>query len=244
MKKYLLTALLITLFFPLFSFSQEQVTPAPVIIQKERAPSSINSGLYIKLGPSFPIGNFALGQTFYDQVTNSSRSSSTTSKKVIFFPAKMGGAMDMGYLIYIGPAFAGNHLRAGIDASFIAFSFNPVANLPDTLSGSKYQYWYCYLGQKFGPVLSICPIDKLVIDLSYKLNAYAAFVQHPIGTEFKSDFGKNLTQNEISMNIRYSIILFSFQYNFGKTAYNNFNSDNPMHQVENNTYRILVGFKF
>ena len=130
MKKYLLTALLITLFFPLFSFSQEQVTPAPVIIQKERAPSSINSGLYIKLGPSFPIGNFALGQTFYDQVTNSSRSSSTTSKKVIFFPAKMGGAMDMGYLIYIGPAFAGNHLRAGIDASFIAFSFNPVANLP------------------------------------------------------------------------------------------------------------------
>jgi hypothetical protein len=40
------------------------------------------------------------------------------------------------------------------------------------------------------------------------------------------------------------ITLFSSQYDFGKTAYNNFNSDNSMHQVENNTYMILVGFKF
>lgn len=149
--------------------------------------------------------------------------------------------MDLGFLIYIGPAFAGNHLRAGIDASFIALSYNPTS---DTISGTKYKYWYYYVGQKFGPVLSICPVDRLVIDLSYKLNAYAAFVQHPIGTEFKSEFGKNLTQNEISMNIRYAIILFSFQYNFGKTSYNNFSNDNPMHNVENNTYRIMIGFKF
>jgi len=245
MKKYFLTALLFTLLFPTFSFSQEQATPAPVIIQKERAPNRIEAGFYIKFGPSFPIGNFSLEQTFYDKVTNSSRSSGTTFKKVTFHPAKLGFAMDMGYLIYIGPAFAGNHLRLGIDASFIAFSYNPAADLPDTISGSKkYTYWYYYLGQKFGPLLSICPVDKLVIDISYKLNAYVAYVQHPIGTEFKSDFGKNLTQNEISMNIRYAIILFSFQYNFGNTAYNNFNSDNPIHQVENNTYRILVGFKF
>ena len=40
------------------------------------------------------------------------------------------------------------------------------------------------------------------------------------------------------------ITIFSFQYNFGETAYNNFNSDNPMHQTENNTYRIMIGFKF
>jgi hypothetical protein len=164
---------------------------------------------------------------------------------VIYYPAKMGIAMDMGFLIYIGPAFAGNHLRAGIDASFIAFSYNPAADLPDTISsGSKYNFWYYYLGQKFGPVISIRPVDRLVIDLSYKLNAYAAFIQHPIGTKFNNEFGSNLTQNEISMNIRYAIILFSFQYNFGQTSYNNFNKDNPMHKIENNTYRIMVGFIF
>jgi hypothetical protein len=155
----------------------------------------------------------------------------------------MGVAMDMGFLIYIGPAFAGNHLRAGIDASFISFSFNP-ANLPDSINGSKFQYWYYYIGQKFGPVLSICPIDRLVIDLSYKLNAYIGFVHHPIGTEYKNEFGDNLKQNEISMNIRYAIMLFSFQYNFGKTSYNNFDNANPIHAVENDTYRIMIGLKF
>jgi hypothetical protein len=235
MKKYLLTAFLITLFFPFFSTSQEKDTlapaPAPRIVYKERAPNRIESGFYIKLGPSYPIGNFALKQTFYD-----------TLKKVTFYRAKMGIAMDMGYLIYIGPAFAGNHLRLGIDASFLDFSYNPAADLPDTISG--YTYWYYYIGQKFGPVFSICPIDKLVIDLSYKMNAYIAFVQHPIGTAFKREFGYNETQNEISMTIRYAIILFSFEYNFGKTTYNNFSTDNPMHKVENNTYRIMIGFKF
>lgn len=116
--------------------------------------------------------------------------------------------------------------------------------MPSNADGSKSQYWFCYLGQKFGPVLSICPVDRLVIDLSYKLNAYAAFVHHPIGTDYKNEFGKNLTQNEISMNIRYSLILFSFEYNFGKTSYDNFSSDNPMHTVDNTTYRIMIGFKF
>jgi hypothetical protein len=169
---------------------------------------------------------------------------SVTPTKFIYYAAKLGFAMDMGFLVYIGPAFANTHLRAGIDATFVSFSFNPIKSDSLPSDHSKSNYWYYYIGQKFGPVLSICPIDRLVIDLSYKMNAYAAYNQHKKGTEFKSDYGKNLTQNEISMNIRYSIILFSFQYNFGKTGFNNFSSDNPMVYVDNNTFRILVGFKF
>ena len=154
--------------------------------------------------------------------------------------------MDMGFLIFIGPGIADNHLRFGIDACFVSFTYNPTTGLPDSITRqhAKSNYWYYYLGQKFGPVISIRPVDKLVIDLSYKLNAYAAWVQPLKGDEFKSYFGKNLTQSEISMNIRYSIILFSFEYNFGKTGYNNFSTDNPMVYVDNNTFRILVGFKF
>jgi hypothetical protein len=239
MKK-LFFLLSLIFFIPFQSFTQDTITQTTISHKTYRAPNRIKSGFYIKIGPTFPIGNFKLGQTVYGRATNPSKNSDTA----IYFPTKMGFAMDMGFLIYIGPAFAGNHLRAGIDASFIVFSYNPATNLPDTVEGSKSKYWFYYLGQKFGPVLSICPIDRLVIDLSYKLNAYAAFVQHPIGNEYKSEFGKNLTQNEISMNIRYSIILFSFEYNFGKTSYNNFNNDNPMHTVDNNTYRIMIGFKF
>jgi hypothetical protein len=243
MKKFFFLLFLVAS-LPFHSFPQDTITQATVSHKPFRAPNRIKSGFYLKIGPSFPIGNFKLGQTLFDTVSSTSKNSSKTINRVTYFPSKMGFAMDMGFLIYIGPAFAGNHLRAGIDASFIALSYNPTTNLPDTADGSKSKYWFYYLGQKFGPVLSICPVDRLVIDLSYKLNAYVAFVHHPIGNDYKSEFGKNLTQNEISMNIRYSLILFSFEYNFGKTSYNNFSTDNPMHTVDNTTYRIMVGFKF
>lgn len=226
------------------SFCQDTITQTTTSHQIHRTTNHIKSGFYIKIGPTYPIGNFKLGQTLIDLVSSSSKSTVTKTRSVIYYPGKMGLAMDLGFLIYIGPSFARNHLRAGLDASFIAFSFNPVSNLPDSASGSKSNYWYYYLGQKFGPVLSICPVDRLVIDLSYKLNAYAAFVQHPIGTAMKNEFGKNLTQNEVSINIRYAIILFSFEYNFGKTSFNNFNNSNPMHTVDNDTFRIMIGFKF
>lgn len=233
MKKYFLTALLFTLLFPSVSFSQEQVTPAPAIIQKERAPNRIESGLYIKLGPSFPMGIYATGQKLTDN---------SPKDHPYYFPATMGGAMDMGYLIYIGPAFANNHLRAGIDATFISFSFNSIKS--DTITGSKTKYWYYFVGQKFGPVISVCPVDRLVIDISYKMNAYAAYVHHRIRGKEDDEWGMNLTQNEISTTIRYSIMLFSFQYNFGQVAYNDFDGAKPIHYVDNTTFRILIGFKF
>jgi hypothetical protein len=154
----------------------------------------------------------------------------------------MGGALDMGFLIYIGPAFANNHLRLGIDATFVSFSFNSIKS--DTVTSPRTKYWYYYLGQKFGPVISICPIDRLVIDFSYKMNAYVAYVHHQVRGKENDEWGKNLTQNEISMNIRYSIMLFSFQYNFGQAAYNDFDGAKPIHYVDNTTFRIMVGFKF
>ena len=150
--------------------------------------------------------------------------------------------MDLGFLIYIGPAFANNHIRLGIDATFISFWFNSIK--ADSISGPKSQYWYYFVGQKFGPVISVCPIDRLVIDLSYKLNAYVAYNHHLINNSMKDEWGDNLTQNEISMNIRYSIMLFSFQYNFGKIKFNDFDSSKPSHYVDNSTYRIMIGFKF
>jgi len=235
MVKYLLTALLISFLLPSFSFPQEKnnLSPAPKEVQKERAPNRIKSGFYIKLGPVFPMGAYITTQKLREvPETNFS----------IYLPAKMGGALDMGYLIYIGPAFANNHLRLGIDATFISFSFNPVkANTKDSTTT---KYWYYYLGQKFGPLISVCPVDRLVIDFSYKMNAYVAYVHHYIRGKDNDEWGKNLTQNEISMNIRYSLILFSFQYNFGKVTYDDFDSGKPKHNVDNTTFRIMIGFKF
>ena len=237
MKKNLLSALAFILVLPFFSLAQEKDTLAPnqtytppaTMVQKEREPNHIKSGFYIKLGPVFPVKNYKLHQSIEKK--------SDTS---VYLPAKMGGALDMGYLIYIGPAFARNHIRLGIDATFISFSFNPV----DTSERPSTKYWYYYLGQKFGPLVSICPVDRLIIDISYKLNAYMAYNNHKIRGGIKDEWGKNLTQSELSMSIRYSLILFSFQYNFGKTAYNDFDSVKPIHYIDNSTFRIMIGFKF
>ena len=237
MKRSLLSILLIGFLLPFISFSQEKDTlsqaPAAKIVQKEREPNRINPGFYIKLGPVFPMEKYATRQTLLI---------APDTNKSVYSPAKMGGAIDLGYLIYLGPSFANNHIRLGIDACFISFSFNPVKASTSDSSTSK--FWYYYIGQKFGPLISICPIDRLVIDLSYKMNAYMAYVHHQIRGKDNDEWGKNLTQNEISMSIRYSLILFSFQYNFGKVTYNDFDAEKPKHLVENTTFRIMIGFKF
>ncbi|MCX6251479.1 MAG: hypothetical protein NTX61_12090 [Bacteroidetes bacterium] len=228
MKKNI-SALIIAL-FAVFSSSYGQDT-----IKSAGAfhPNYIESGFYIKVGPVFPMNKFTTQQRL--KISSSSGYS-------IYDPAKMGAAMDMGYLIYLGPSFAGNHMRAGIDATFLSLFFNPSKHDSTTGSDQK-KYWYYFAGQKFGPVLTINPVDRLMIDLSYKLNANIGFVHHPVGTGWKDEWGHYLTSNEVSMNIRYRIILFSCQYNFGTITYDNFGSAFK-YKIENSTLRILIGFSF
>ena len=80
-------------------------------------PDYIRSGFYIKLGPVFPLGQFKDGQTIPFP-------KSMASPVLTYLPARIGAAMDMGFLIYIGPTFVNNYLRAGIDATFLSFWFN------------------------------------------------------------------------------------------------------------------------
>lgn len=218
MKRIILVSLVL---FGLFSFNltaQEQTQ----LNQKH-----IRSGFYLRMGPVFALGKYAEGQTIITKVDGENETS-------VFLPAKIGGAMDLGYLIYIGPSFANHFLRAGIDATFLTVSFNTT---DPNVTENKYKYWYYYVGEKFGPVITINPVDRLMIDLSYKLNAYVVYSN-------TNGWGRNLFQNEVSMNIRYSIMMFSFQYNFGKANFNAFDKANPDRFVENNTLRVLIGLKF
>ena len=104
MKK-LIYLLLLTLFLPF------------VLKAQDVKPNSIKSGFYILLGPVFPVGEYATGQTITFHPKDHAL---PYPQKLTYLPAKMGAAMDMGYLIYIGPAFANNILRAGIDATFLS----------------------------------------------------------------------------------------------------------------------------
>jgi len=210
---------------------------APAQNQEEK-PNFIKGGFYFKLGAVLPIGTYAAGQQV--SLTPGIKSSGG----LVYLPAKIGGALDMGYLIYIGPAFANNFLRAGIDATFLSFWFNSTKPVNKEKVANHYYY---FVGQKFGPLLTINPVDRLMIDLSWKLNANFGYFwgewENLPGSSY-SKYGIDFLQQEISLGLRYRIIAFSFSYNFGKMTYDNFDSSRPDQTIGVNTIRIMMGFKF
>jgi len=216
---------------PTQSQSAAQAQPQQPEFKQKTLNNHIKGGFYIKFGASLPMGEYANNHQYLYKYK-------TSFDTVTFNKAKFGGILEMGYLIYLGPAFAKNHLRAGIDATFLGVSFNPTDQiLPSNSSSSKkLQYWYYFAGQKFGPLLTINPVDYLMIDLSYKINATAVWYNSMLGTNF--------TINEVSLGIRYRLILFAFQYNWGKVKFTYNQDDNPTYKVDVTTFRILLGLKF
>jgi hypothetical protein len=202
-------------------------------------PNRIHGGFYLKLGPVIPVGKYSTGQTI--QFVNA------PGQNLSYLPAKLGAAMDMGYLIYFGPSFANNLLRAGLDATFLSAWFN--STQPPN-KDNLIQKYYTYIGQKFGPVITVNPVDRLMLDLSYKLNANFAYHEEldgwdpPLTDSQTSEYGFYLLSNEVSLAVRYSIMVFSFQYNFGDMNYNNVNKDNADQKISTNTIRIMLGVKF
>jgi hypothetical protein len=223
MKRIIYLSLLAFL-VPQMNWAQESTSTSPTKYSK---PNYIRGGFYLKLGPVLPVGNFALGQNFIDP----------DGTLTYFDPARIGGNLGMGYLIYIGPGVANNYLRFGIDAGFLDFWFATSNHTiqPGTDEKSS-EFWYYFAGQKFGPLITVNPVDKLMIDLSYKLNANLSW--------HNSDWGANILGHEVMMNIRYRVILLSVLYNTGTVNYNDFDKNRPDHKTDISTFRILLGFKF
>lgn len=234
MKRSILVVLFF-LFVNILVFAQEQPTQqqqsSPAQSGNPVMKNKIRSGFYLKVGGSFPVSQFANTSIYYYNYR-------TYKDTITFYKAKIGPVLEMGWLIYIGPAFANNHIRAGIDATFLGLSFNPTDPIlaPDVSGSKKLEYYYYFAGQKFGPVLTFNPIDYLMIDLSYKLNATA--------TWYHSMWGSNYTLNEVSLGLRYRVMLFAFQYNWGKIRFTYNQGDNPYYWQDYSTFRIIMGLKF
>mgnify|MGYP006863441893 CR=1 FL=1 len=228
-KTVVLTYLLVLSGGLIFSQAQEQTQSNQHTANYSKR-NAIRSGFYLKIGPVFPIGTFATDKTLVDVAP--------FDPDISVFPAaRIGGNLGLGYLIYIGPAIANNHLRFGIDACFIdAWFATSKPNLPANSDKKETEFWYFFFGQKFGPLITINPVDKLMIDLSYKLNFNVSW--------HNSDWGYQITGQELMMNLRYRIIVLGLHYTIGTINYNDFDKERPVHNIGINTFRVLIGFKF
>jgi hypothetical protein len=192
-------------------------------------PNNIKGGFYMKFGPSFPVGTFNTVQ----YAINTDAVPDDTLKT--FDQPKIGVFGDFGYLIYLGPAFANNFLRAGIDATFFSIGYHGSHHIYKT-GEDKIDFSYFFLGQKFGPVITVNPMDQLMIDLSWKLCLSVS--------EFDSDYGVNMTQQEFSLGLRYRIMAFSINYQKGKLNYNDFDKGNKEQITRQDMLKIMIGLKF
>ena len=195
MKRPLFLAIVFCVFISNLLHAQDSIPPAKS--PKPERKNLIVNGFYFQLGPVFPQGEYAA----LDTVPVSSGPLSKTSG-IRYHPARIGAALDMGFLIYIGPSVINKRVRIGIDATFLTLSFNSIKL--DSTSSVSDKYYY-FVGQKFGPVISINPIDHLMIDVSYKLNANFGIHDEWGDTVLKaahSTYGANLFQNEVSLALR------------------------------------------
>lgn len=227
MKKIL--QLMIPIVFPLLLSAQDPGGGRP---------DYIHGGFYLKVGPVFPVGDYAKGQSVVFVAP--------PVKQLSYLPARIGAAMDLGYLIYLGPSFANNFLRAGIDATFLSFWFS---STKPPINDNLIEKYYTFFGQKFGPVITVNPVDRLMLDFSYKLNANIGYHEEldgwdPLTDSQTSEYGYYLFGNEVSLGVRYRVMVFSFQYNFGPMNYNNADKNNHDQEIQVNTFRIMLGLKF
>ncbi len=203
-------------------------------------PNLIKGGFYLLIGPVFPVGSYAAGQTIEFHPKDH-----PAINTLSYLPAKMGAAWDMGYQIYFGPAFANNFLRAGLDLTFLSLWFNSTRP-PET--HALIEKYYTFAGQKIGPLITINPVDRLMINVSYKLNFNFGYHDElagwdPITDSETSEYGTSLTFQEASVGLSYRLLAVSFQYNFGKMNYNNINKDNQEQKIDIRTFRIMIGLK-
>ena len=107
------------------------------------------------------------------------------------------------------------------------------------------------------PTLSYLPARTgAAMDLGFLIYFGPSFVHHILGAGIDATFisiwinptrpdsSGTRTNQELNLNIRYRVILVSYQYNFGKMPYNNIDTTRPKQVIETNTFRILIGFKF
>jgi len=132
---------------------------------------------------------------------------------------KFGGVFELGSIFYINRLKIADGMRLGINADYIsisaqAFDFSDDLNL-----------YNVFIGSKVGLVFSYNPTGKLVLDAVAKLNpVWGAGIGIQEGGNIDEEdmyYGFMGFKYSLGVNIRWSILIFGFEYNPGSMKLQN-----------------------
>jgi hypothetical protein len=197
----------------------------------------LKSGIWLKMGYDATFSNFLstnetlIGYNGYDVGSSA---------------ADYGLDFQFGTTFYIGPRIA-NKLRFGLDVAWLDFSYFKLNSNYGT-NGMDFFFNFFELGPKisFSPVSSIAfdLYGRIVPSFSLMTNDFASGTS--TSTSTTTSFGYNTTCL-IGASFRVKVFVVGVEYNLGKMAYTDTNTDDnatKSPKLITNNLRILLGFKF
>ena len=126
---------------------------------------------------------------------------------------KFGGVFELGSIFYINRLKIRDGMRLGINADYISISAQAF-DFTDDLN-----IYNVFIGSKVGLVFSYNPTGKLVLDAVAKLNpVWGAGIGIQEGGNIDEEdmyYGFMGLKYSLGVNIRWSILIFGFEYNPG-----------------------------
>lgn len=201
-----------------------EATPAAPAKPAPTDKGVFDNAFYFKFGRSTPKGTFG-------DVPTMARSAEDSYNGLDGLGATNGINFEMGLLAYLRSIPLAEKFKIGIDAG-ISVSANQVDWTPMNPNyQTTDQVPFIFSGFKIGPAFSYNIVDRLIVDVYAKINPCFST---PADISFYEDnadesYSYSLTNAAVSptfatrkslgMNLRYSALLLSMEYNFGKVNY-------------------------
>lgn len=193
MKKLFVFAMVVLFTSTTFAQDSGDLSPSPA-----QNNGDLENQFYFRFGysnPSWKYYGFDGKEDFSDEVR------------------RFGGVFELGSIFYINRLKIGDGLRLGINADYLSISAHAF-DVTDNLN-----LYNVFIGSKVGLVFSYNPTGKLVLDAVAKVNpiwgAGTGLDDGDMDQETDIFVGYMGIKYSIGLNVRWSILIFGFEYNPG-----------------------------
>lgn len=169
-----------------------------------------------------------------------------------------GSYFEIGSIFYIDDILKHDHMKIGIDATFLSAQYNTYKNTTETTASKvDKKYQNIFGAVKLGPVYSVSPAENLAFDLAIKANfgysilymEQSVFYEDPLIKDTYDDatWGGINIEPSFVFNIRYSVFTVGAEFRPGYMKFADFDDKKVVKDeaiAKTQTLTILAGFAF